>query len=939
MWSFASNAFARSLGLKNEYPKPSQACSDDEVSSISNREEGLECPICWESFNIVENVPYVLWCGHTLCKNCVLGLQWAVVKFSNLPFQLPLFISCPWCHLLSFRLVYNGNVRFPRKNFFLLWMVESMNGDRVKSHSAFCGDHQPVWSTNSNLALGGQINRSNFRRAPPSHHPEESGSNREHDGLATNYLNVESLHSSLRKSLIFFLHFTAKFPLVIILILIVLYAIPAGAAVLALYILITVLFALPSFLLLYFAYPTLDWLVRAISVSLPKSSILQNSLSLREPNSTSLGGSLKGFCLQLKPRSKGRDLISLVVASASTNSSSSNGGRGLGPGPSLRTLLQTTIQTTELSDSQAGLIPVRSPLLRSGSSHHLAQVLKSTRLWVSLSIHSSPCQFFGIFRAKTLKDKDLSTPRADKIEPKVLSSPEVGIGPYVEVAFYHKHLRTLLITDAGCGFLISFRYSPCSVIPTIMDEERIELLVTPQRTKPDGGNLRRHSTGKKSTSNSGENILPHYLRASTGSCHDFCKYGRKHAFEAKTKHPMLKKNTATRAECQDPVKDATLARREKKLVVKLKPSSGSKTQLPDKSKIVKREISSPAKKVYVSATHSLLVAKETAVSAKHATALKPNAVAANQSSSPLNLSGGLSGRRSSDVKIGKNMGTSKIGGQKILLLPTASLSPKPSVNRVASFNTGKNPKIVPSLNNQNGIKNAEPKQPNDNKVREKTLYVVESKSENKSLGLAQNGTCSSSSSHTSSCPSISPSMSSQEEEEREESEFTLSEAIDYVSQHDETENENQIETLEGDYKRKPIRGATIHPEDKDYPPRKLNFRRGKVIDLKSEINGPRRLRFKQGRVLGDNQNDKGDSRRRSFRRRREVVDSDSNGTSEKVVLRHQDVQGKRDAQGLFNNVIEETASKLVETRKSKVKALVGAFETVISLQESKPSTN
>lgn len=37
--------------------------------------------------------------------------------------------------------------------------------------------------------------------------------------------------------------------------------------------------------------------------------------------------------------------------------------RGLGPGPSLRTLLQTTIRTAKPSDSQAGLFPVRSPLL------------------------------------------------------------------------------------------------------------------------------------------------------------------------------------------------------------------------------------------------------------------------------------------------------------------------------------------------------------------------------------------------------------------------------------------------------------------------------------------------------------------------------------------------------------------------------------------------
>ena len=37
--------------------------------------------------------------------------------------------------------------------------------------------------------------------------------------------------------------------------------------------------------------------------------------------------------------------------------------RGLGPGPPLRTLLQTTIRTSRTPDSQAGLFPVRSPLL------------------------------------------------------------------------------------------------------------------------------------------------------------------------------------------------------------------------------------------------------------------------------------------------------------------------------------------------------------------------------------------------------------------------------------------------------------------------------------------------------------------------------------------------------------------------------------------------
>lgn len=59
-----------------------------------------------------------------------------------------------------------------------------------------------------------------------------------------------------------------------------------------------------------------------------------------------------------------------------------------------------------------------------------------------------PLEFFGIFSAKVLRDMDKSVPWASEIDQKVLSSPEVGIGPYVEVAFYHKPLRTLLVTDA-----------------------------------------------------------------------------------------------------------------------------------------------------------------------------------------------------------------------------------------------------------------------------------------------------------------------------------------------------------------------------------------------------------------------------------------------------------------------------------------------------------
>ncbi|KAK8631866.1 hypothetical protein V6N13_028643 [Hibiscus sabdariffa] len=46
--------------------------------------------------------------------------------------------------------------------------------------------------------------------------------------------------------------------------------------------------------------------------------------------------------------------------------------RGLGPGPPLRTLLQTTIQTPRATDSQAGLFPVCSLLLRESLINQVA---------------------------------------------------------------------------------------------------------------------------------------------------------------------------------------------------------------------------------------------------------------------------------------------------------------------------------------------------------------------------------------------------------------------------------------------------------------------------------------------------------------------------------------------------------------------------------------
>ncbi|KAJ6375700.1 hypothetical protein OIU77_000633 [Salix suchowensis] len=100
------------------------------------------------------------------------------------------------------------------------------------------------------------------------------------------------------------------------------------------------------------------------------------------------------------------------------------------------------------------------------------------------------------------------------------------------------------------------------------------------------------------------------------------------------------------------------------------------------------------------------------------------------------------------------------------------------------------------------------------------------------------------------------------------------------------------------------------------------------------------LRFRR-RALNDGQMAGEVDTRKNNLKNKEVCGSEANITkmeSEKVVLRHKDVQEKKIVQSLLNNLIEETACKLVENRKSKVKALVSAFETVISLQDSTTSS-
>nr|XP_016495637.1 PREDICTED: uncharacterized protein LOC107814701 isoform X2 [Nicotiana tabacum] len=280
------------------------------------------------------------------------------------------------------------------------------------------------------------------------------------------------------------------------------------------------------------------------------------------------------------------------------------------------------------------------------------------------------------------------------------------------------------------------------------------------------------------------------------------------------------------------------------------------------------------------------------------------------------------GRKDNDVNSRKQIMVSKVSAEKSLKTPTVSCPPKscsvkPLILRARNI---KSLKLLAPLKDQNKIRRDGTNKLNPEKVPEKTLHVTKVKASLKFSSQSQSR----------SLPN--------KEDKKKVAESANSASDKYTSSSKKLLNIAEAETVGKNQKKILRKGKAGVSNDSNPSVVKLKFRRGKVVDLQQETSSPRRLIFRWGRHMGESQDSKGDTRRRILKKK--GVDADNNSTilsSGKIVLRHQDVQEKKDVQGLLNNVIEETASKLVETRKSKVKALVGAFETVISRQD-KPST-
>jgi Plant calmodulin-binding domain len=159
-----------------------------------------------------------------------------------------------------------------------------------------------------------------------------------------------------------------------------------------------------------------------------------------------------------------------------------------------------------------------------------------------------------------------------------------------------------------------------------------------------------------------------------------------------------------------------------------------------------------------------------------------------------------------------------------------------------------------------------------------------------------------------------------------------------VTQKGKTSSASSSSVSEKDHSRKKL--ASQSYTKPPLPPHKMTFHRGKVINMQAETNVPARIKFRRAKSNVINKAEGATGVDKVARKKREsgyfgATKSTPPSGTPAVALRHQDSPQEKNgaAVSLFNHVIEETASKLVETRKSKVKALVGAFETVISLQD------
>ncbi|XP_022144540.1 flocculation protein FLO11-like isoform X2 [Momordica charantia] len=380
---------------------------------------------------------------------------------------------------------------------------------------------------------------------------------------------------------------------------------------------------------------------------------------------------------------------------------------------------------------------------------------------------------------------------------------------------------------------------------------------------------------------------------------------------------------------QNPSKIEVTKERKKPLV---KAKTSPKTHKPKIHLTTKQVVFSPRKSAN-SPKQALINNGEVRVSKRLNSLLKPKTLKEKSMISSGSF-GNIAVHRHDSSETGEGSRTPKRIGTRMAGNQVVKLDPK-SIDAVGDSPAikNKNTRVVSRVITQNKMRRAPTKEVQIVEPQEKTLYVINTETKNTNVmesdhnekhGLNLRPKQPSSpyqSSSLANCSSLSPP--------KEDCSGTKSTRSKANATSSGLNKQGGIKIG-----RSP---RMLQTKGKDSSSLSVSFKKGKAVDLHSENPSPTRLKFIRGRSFGDNEKSK-DGQRTSFKKVvNKGISKDSIPSSEKVVLRHQNVQGKKDTQVLFNKVIAETAGKLVRNQKGKVKALVGAFEKVISLQDKKPS--
>jgi len=554
-----------------------------------------------------------------------------------------------------------------------------------------------------------------------------------------------------------------------------------------------------------------------------------------------------------------------------------------------------------------------------------------------------------------------------------------------------------------------------------------------EKVEPEDVDVKAKSNGRLTIAKVPPKILSRYLSSPKGSCHDLCKYGIPHAVEAKPWRITQKRATKKERKTKVPEHNVASLAKTKKSGSCSRPSQRPKIEKANspvdikdvvtyEKKVTSDKNSPPLEQAHVSSEHNNGDLKQEQF--KPSLPVQVCSKSETKREMVKNKSPSSSSRKETESR-SKKIWKPSTGGKEKSTPQSLSLSSKHSVKNSRSINS-KGPKNMTRESSMKLPENVEvkPELASNENLSEKVLYVTEpvtanssedptvpcdetklsspsrsssgdrslkhtnkkngksppsSASSRKSLGSVAENKGKVNMQHKTRSVSRSPPSSSSTS-----SVFTSKSSLrkqnNAASKSNKRGHDHQGENVKMGYKIMPKMSTKVELANKTVVvSRKLNFRRGRVIELQPQINNvPRRLKFRPVRILGDDMrrdingarkstiednkvgggevnaaNTKSEKLRGKLKtveggKRRIIVGRKVGGDkskiegsksgSENVVLKHQDVGGKKQNPRLYNNVIEETATMLAELRKSKVKALVGAFETVISLDSPRDAT-